>query len=125
MCAFAYAEGRCTDPDWRPAQVTVAGIYIGKGMGCIAYFYRSLEGSPILAALAAGALLTNLVVYVRTKKYRHHSNLAWNGTLRQVFYLSEASFPSCDPYSPPPYTCISVYVYTLYFFIQGRGRGES
>ncbi len=50
--------------------------------------------------------------------------LACKGTLRQVFYLSEARSPPMTPYSPPLtlHTCI---LYTVYLFTQGGGGGES
>jgi hypothetical protein len=80
---------------------------------------RSFGGRPIVAALAPDAYSSGgLCSYL---KYRHHSNLAWKGTLRQVFYLSEASFPSCDPYSPP--TPVSVYTCILYTNSHREGGG--
>jgi hypothetical protein len=47
-------------------------------------------------------------------KYRYIKKLTCQWTLRQVFYLSEAPLPSCDPILPP--------VYTVYFLTQGRVR---
>ena len=49
--------------------------------------------------------------------------LTSEGTLRQVFYLSEAPSPSMTPY-PPPCTLYTYTVYTVYLFTQG-GEGES
>jgi hypothetical protein len=45
------------------------------------------------------------------------------GTLRQVFYLSEASSPPMTPYSPPLTHCIRVYS-TLIQTGKGEGGGE-
>ncbi len=45
--------------------------------------------------------------------------LAFKGTLRQVFYVSEAP-PLLWPPTAPPYT----YVYAVYLFTQRRGGGE-
>ncbi len=53
----------------------------------------------------------------RSKKF------TWKGTLRQVFYLSEAFSPPMTPYSPPytRYTCIQ---YTYSHREGGGGVGE-
>ncbi len=49
-------------------------------------------------------------------KCRYLKTLTCKGTLRQVFYLSEALSPPLTPYNPPSYTLyITVYVYTVYF----------
>ncbi len=49
--------------------------------------------------------------------------MACNGTLRQVFYLSEAPPHFYDPILPPP-PLHTVYVHTVYIFTQGGGGGE-
>jgi hypothetical protein len=56
-------------------------------------------------------------------KCRNLTKLACKGTLRHVFYLSEAPSPPMTPYPPTLHT---VYVYTVYLFTQGRegGMGE-
>jgi hypothetical protein len=50
----------------------------------------------------------------RNAKCRYLKNFTCKGTLRQVFYLSEA--PSHDPIPPPPhytlYTCFSKLIHT-------------
>jgi hypothetical protein len=53
-------------------------------------------------------------------KCRYLKKLTCKGTLRQVFYLSEAPYASLTPYSP----LHTVYLYTVYLFTQGRGGGE-
>ncbi len=52
-------------------------------------------------------------------KSRYLRQLTCKGTLRQVFYLSEVLSPPMTPYYPPLHT---VYVYTVYLFIQGKGE---
>ncbi len=57
--------------------------------------------------------------------YIQKSNLnkfTWKGTLRQVFYLSEAPSPPMTPYSPPLHTVIVQYS-IKYLFTQGSGVG--
>jgi hypothetical protein len=54
-------------------------------------------------------------------KCRYLEKLTCKGTLRQVFYLSQASSPSMSPYSS--LSLHTVYVYTVYSFTQGRGEG--
>ncbi len=54
-------------------------------------------------------------------KCRYLRKLTCKGTLRQVFYLSEAPSPHMTPYPPSPLH--TVYVYIVYFFTQGRGGG--
>jgi hypothetical protein len=49
------------------------------------------------------------------------NKLTCKKTLRQVFYLSVAP-PPHDPILPPP-PLHTAYVYTVYLFTQGRGRG--
>ncbi len=49
-----------------------------------------------------------------------YKKLTCKGTLRQVFYLSEAPSPPMTLYPPPPYT---LYRCIQYLFTQGRGRG--
>ncbi len=54
-------------------------------------------------------------------KCRYIKKLTCNGTLRQVFYLSEAPLLSYDPILPPPFThCILVYKYN-YSHREGGG----
>jgi hypothetical protein len=56
-------------------------------------------------------------------KCRYLKKLTRKGTLRQVFYLSRGPSPPMTPYAPPPLH--TVYVYSLYLFIQGRvGRAN-
>jgi hypothetical protein len=50
-------------------------------------------------------------------KCRHLHKFTCKGTLRQVFICLRPR----TPYPPPKYC--SVYVYTVYLFIQGRGLG--
>ncbi len=54
-------------------------------------------------------------------KFRYLKTLTWEGTLRQVFYLSEAPSPPTTAYPPPPLTHY-IHVYTVHIFTQGRGR---
>ncbi len=54
-------------------------------------------------------------------KCRHLKILICKGTLRQMFYLSEAPSPSMTPYSPPLTHCIRIYQYT-YLHREGGGR---
>ncbi len=51
-------------------------------------------------------------------KCRYLKKLTFKGTLRQVFYLSEAPSPPIGPHTPPPLQ--TLYVYTVYLFTRGR-----
>ncbi len=73
-------------------------------------------------SLNAKAIMS-IFTFVESKTDRNQcqmsllKNLTCKGTLRQVFYLSEAPFPTMTPYPPPPpLQC------TVYLFTQGRGE---
>jgi hypothetical protein len=53
-----------------------------------------------------------------------HCQMTCKGTLRQVFYLSEAPPPSYDPIlSPPPLYTVYVYTCTVYLIHTVKGGG--
>ncbi len=60
-------------------------------------------------------------------KCRYLKKLTCKGTLRQVFYLSEAPFPPMTPYSPPAYTLYTCkqYSYSHRERVGGGGGVES
>jgi hypothetical protein len=64
---------------------------------------------------------------IESNAKRHYlKKLTWKGTLRQVFYLSEAPSLPMTPYSPPLTHCILAYLFTcilVYLFTQGGGGG--
>jgi hypothetical protein len=72
---------------------------------------RNLEGSPILAALAAGALLTNLVVYVRTTSTAITQILHGTGLCGKCFICLRP--PSLLVTRTPPLTPVSLYTCKL------------
>ncbi len=43
------------------------------------------------------------------------------GTMRQVFYLSEAPSPPMTPYPPPLHTVYTVYLFSIH---TGKGGGD-
>ncbi len=52
-------------------------------------------------------------------------NFACKGTLRQVFYLSEAPSPPMTPYPPPPVSTVCVHsIHILIFLYSHREGGE-
>jgi hypothetical protein len=86
-----------------PRLLLLGYIFLGE-RDALLIFYRSLEGRPFLAALAASALLTNLVVYVRTKSTAITQILHGTGLCGKCFICLRTP-SSYDPIlSPPPYT---------------------
>ncbi len=71
-----------------------------------------------------GGILTknrrNIRLIENKAKCRSKQKFTWKGTLRQVFYLSEASSASMTPYSPPLTHCIRVYSILIH---TGTGKG--
>ncbi len=57
-------------------------------------------------------------------KYRYLKKFTCKGTLRQVFYLSEAPSPPMTPYFPPPYTQYKCMQNTYAHREGGRGTVE-
>ncbi len=83
---------------------------------CMLFFILFFRGGGVGRVLFL-ILLFNKDVYAQKDqadrciaKCRYLIKLTCKGTLRQVFYLSEAPFPPMTPHTPPPLThCICLY----------------
>ena len=82
---------------------------------------RNLEGSPILAALAAGALLTNLVVYVLTTSTAITQILHGTGLCGKCFICLRTP-PRLRPHPPPLTHCVRVYSIQIHTVRGGRAN---
>jgi hypothetical protein len=104
-----------------PRLLLLGYIFLGE-RDALLIFYRSLEGRPFLAALAASALLTNLVVYVRTKSTAITQILHGTGLCGKCFICLRP--PSLLVIRTPPlhlYQCIRVYSKLI---LTGKGGGD-
>jgi hypothetical protein len=89
-----------------PALTCGLQVEVGDG-GRILWWHTQLELSLLIPCIRG------LIKYIDTKaKWRHLKKLTYKGTLRQLFICLGPRN------SYPPYT---LYVYTVYLFIQGRG----
>jgi hypothetical protein len=67
-----------------------------------------------------GPFLRKIRLVESNTKYRYIKKLTFKGTLRQVFYLSEAPSPPMTPHPPPLHT---VYVYKVILIHTVKGGG--
>ncbi len=92
------------------------------------YFSKSMQvcGFAICGSYLRTAHLRKIRLIESNAKCRYLNKLTCKRTLLQVFYLSEAPFPSYDPILPPPYTMHKIAHIRVYskVFTKGRGGGR-